>query len=313
MQRRCAAVKSFLGKFGTEPVMMAIQAARAFTGRPSIARFEGAYHGSYDFAAVGTSVKSALAAGEQPAALPHALGTPDAVADNVVVLRYNDIAGLERAIADHRDHLAAVLIDLMPWRMGLIAGEEEFVRAVRELTRAHGILMICDEVITYRVAPGGLQSRYGVTPDLTTLGKVIGGGFPVGAVGGRAEVIAVFDPRAGQPKVPHGGTFTANPITKAAGLATMRTLTPETYRYLDDLGSALRRGLTFVIQQAGLPGYVTGTGSLFGLCLGETPARDFRGWAGGERERARRGKSMPRCSLVARSSHPTLSGASPPR
>jgi glutamate-1-semialdehyde 2,1-aminomutase len=275
---------------GTEAVMVAIQAARAFTGRPLIARFEGAYHGVYDFAAVGTAALTALAPGEQLVAKPHAAGTPEAVAEHVVVLRYNDVAGLERAIAAHGERLAAILIDLMPWRMGLIAAEAEFVRAVRELTHAHGVLMICDEVITFRVAPGGLQTRYDVEPDLTTLGKVIGGGFPVGAVGGRADVMTVFDPRAGQPKVPHGGTFTANPVTMAAGLATIRKLTPETYERLDALCAALREGLADTVRQSGLPGYVTGGGSLFGIGFGPEPGRDFRGWCGDERARAWRGE-----------------------
>nr|MBA3415017.1 aspartate aminotransferase family protein [Chloroflexia bacterium] len=225
---------------GTEAVMMALQAARAYTGRPMIAKFEGAYHGAYDFAAVSTSIPAGQAGDAEPAATPHAVGTPDAVVDGVAVARYNDIEGLERVVARHKDRLAAVLVDLMPWRMGLIAAEAAFVHALREMTRAHGILLIVDEVITLRVAPGGAQALYGVTPDLTTMGKVIGGGFPVGAVGGRAEVMAVFDPRGGQPKVPHGGTFTANPVTMAAGLATMRKLTPDAYRRLDEHGAELR-------------------------------------------------------------------------
>ncbi len=275
---------------GTEAVMMAVQAARAFTGQPMIAKFEGAYHGSYDFAAVGTSAQGTLAAVDQPRAIPHALGTPDSVAQNVVVLPYNDIDALDRAITAHGDRLAAVLIDLMPWRMGLIAAKEAFVRAVRELTRAHGVLLICDEVITFRVSPGGAQASYGVTPDLTTLGKVIGGGFPVGAVGGRADVMAVFDPRAGQPKVPHGGTFTANPITMAAGLATLRKMTSQTYYRLNEHGDTLRKGLDDAIRLAGVPAYITGAGSLFGIGFGEEPAHDFRAWSGGERERAWRGQ-----------------------
>ncbi|MBA3414570.1 MAG: aminotransferase class III-fold pyridoxal phosphate-dependent enzyme, partial [Chloroflexia bacterium] len=192
-------------------------------------------------------------------------------------------------VARHKDRLAAVLVDLMPWRMGLIAAEAACVHALREMTRAHGILLIVDEVITLRVAPGGAQALYGVTPDLTTMGKVIGGGFPVGAVGGRAEVMAVFDPRGGQQKVPHGGTFTANPVTMAAGLATMRKLTPDAYRRLDEHGAELRDGLAAALDEAGIAGQVTGKGSLFGICFGEEPARDFRGWSGTETERAWRG------------------------
>lgn len=270
---------------GTEAVMVAIQAARAYTGRPLIAKFEGSYHGFYDFAAVGTAIGKNGTRDARPAPIPQAYGTPDGVTENVIVLRYNDLVGLERAIAEHKNRLAAVLIDLMPWRMGLIAADETFVRALREMTAAHGILLIGDEIITLRVAPGGMQTRYGVKPDLTTMGKVIGGGFPVGAVGGRAEVMAVFDPSGGSPRVPHGGTFNANPITMVAGLATMRKLTPAAHDRLESLGDDLREGLAEAMTQAGIVGHVTGAGSLFGIGFGEEPPRDFRGWLGTNRER----------------------------
>ena len=275
---------------GTEAVMVAIQAARAYTGRPLIAKFEGSYHGFYDFAAVGTAIGKNGTPDAPPTPIPQAHGTPDGVTENVIVLRYNDLAGLERSIDRHKDDLAAVLFDLMPWRMGLIAAEEPFVRALREMTAAHGILLIVDEIITLRVSPGGMQAHYGVSPDLTTLGKVVGGGFPVGAVGGRAEVMAVFDPSAGSPKVPHGGTFNANPITMVAGLATMRKLTPEAYDRLNDLGDVLRAGLAEALAQAGISGHVTGTGSLFGIGFGEAPPSEFRSWLGTDRERAWRAR-----------------------
>lgn len=270
---------------GTEAVMMAIQAARAFTGRPMIARFEGAYHGSYDFAAVGTSPSPAPDASGLGGHAAYAVGAPAAVAEQVVVARYNDVSGVTRALTSHKDRLAAVLVDLMPWRMGLVAAEPDFVHTLRELTTAHGILLIVDEVITLRLAPGGAQSLYGIAPDLTTMGKIIGGGLPVGAVGGRADVMAVFDPRSGQPKVPHGGTFTANPITMAAGLATLRNLQPADLDRLSEAGAYVRTGLKDALAQTGVPGYVTGAGSLFGLCLGERPASSFRDWLGGGRER----------------------------
>jgi glutamate-1-semialdehyde 2,1-aminomutase len=140
------------------------------------------------------------------------------------------------------------------------------------------------------VSSGGAQASYGVTPDLTTMGKVIGGGFPVGAVGGRADVMAVFDPRSGQPKVPHGGTFNANPITMVAGLVTMNKLTPEAFARLEANGIYLRQGLGDALKQAGVPGWITGAGSLFGIAFGEEPASDFRTWLGSERERAWRGQ-----------------------
>ena len=275
---------------GTEAVLVAIQAARAYTGRPLIAKFEGSYHGFYDFAAVGTAIGKNGTRDARPAPIPQAHGTPDGVTENVIVLRFNDLAGLEQVIAEHKDDLAAVLIDLMPWRMGLIAADETFVRALREMTAAHGILLIGDEIITLRVAPGGMQARYGVSPDLTTMGKVIGGGFPVGAVGGRAEVMAVFDPSSGSPKVPHGGTFNANPITMVAGLATMRKLTPAAHDRLESLGDVLREGLAETMTQAGIAGHITGAGSLFGIGLGKEPPSDYREWLGTERDRVWRAR-----------------------
>ena len=270
---------------GTEAVMVALQAARAFTGRPKIAKFEGCYHGFYDFAAVSTAIRQGSSPSSPPESLPHALGSPDLVAENVVVLRYNDLDSLEQGIAANKDQLAAVLIDLMPWRMGLVAADDAFVRRLREITSTYGILLIVDEIITFRVSTGGAQAAVGVTPDLTTIGKVIGGGFPVGAVGGRADVMAVFDPRSGHPRVPHGGTFTANPITMVAGMTTMRKMTPDAYARLNEHGSYLRKGLGETMDRAGISGQVTGNGSLFGICFGEEPASDFRSWQGSEKER----------------------------
>ncbi|MEZ4571712.1 MAG: aminotransferase class III-fold pyridoxal phosphate-dependent enzyme [Thermomicrobiales bacterium] len=185
---------------GTEAVMMAIQAARAFTDRPMIAKFEGSYHGTYDFAGVSTIMPRDAWTDDEPPAIPYAAGTPQGVLENVRVLRFNDLEMAERVIDRDGDRLAAVLVDPMPWRMGLIPGSEEFLKGLRELTEAHGIVLIFDEVISLRASWSGTQGLIGVTPDLTTMAKIIGGGFPVGAVGGRADIMAVFDPRQGKAK-----------------------------------------------------------------------------------------------------------------
>src|SRR5690606_7953045 len=149
------------------------------------------------------------------------LGTPRAVLDSVVVLPFNDIEGTERLIERHRDELAAVLIDPNPRNLGLYPAEPAFIQRLREITHAYGIVLIFDEVISLRADHGGMQAVLGVTPDLTAMGKIIGGGFPVGALGGAAEVMAVFDPTSGPPRAPHGGTFNANPVTMVAGLTAM--------------------------------------------------------------------------------------------
>lgn len=271
---------------GTEAVMSALQAARAYTGRPVIAKFEGAYHGNYDFAGVSTTIPEADRDRELPVPVAYGEGTPRAILDNVLVLRYNDLDMIEEQIASHADSLACVLVDPMPWRMGLISGATGFLERLRSLTSEYGIVLIFDEVITLRVGPGGVQSEIGVTPDLTTMGKIIGGGFPVGAVGGSAEVMQVFDPRGGKPRVPHGGTFSANPITMRAGLVTMQKLTPEVYANINHLGGYIRANLVEAFQEAGVAGQVTGQGSLFGVHFHNRPLHDYWSWYGEAEERS---------------------------
>ena len=263
---------------GSEAVMIALKGARAFTGRPKIAKFEGAYHGSYDYAEVSLASSpetwGSLAA---PASTAYSRGTPAAVLEDVVVLPFNHPEQAVARIEREAGHLAAVLVDPVPNRVGLMPARVDFLQAVREVTRAHGIVLIFDEVISFRVGYHGAQGALGVTPDMTTLGKIIGGGFPVGAVAGRADVMAVFDPtRGGPPAAPHGGTFNANPVTMAAGLASMGLLTPEAYARLDDLGAKLRASLDDCFKQAGVPGRVTGLGSLFRLHPMDRELADYR-------------------------------------
>lgn len=279
---------------GTEGVMMALKAARAYTGRPKIARFEGAYHGSYDFAEVGyvspPDQWGAPSGSGDPTALPTTAGTPQGVLDNVVVLPYNDIDAVERIIERERGNLAAVLIDLMPSRFGLVQAQVPFLQRLREITRAHGIVLIFDEVISLRVGYHGMQGLLGVTPDLMSMGKIIGGGFPVGALGGAAEIMAVFDPSQGLVKAPHGGTFNANPVTMVAGRVAMEKLTRDEFARLDRLGESLREALAEVLDGERVPGQITGAGSLFNIHLHDRPLRDYRSAVETPAERARRGK-----------------------
>ncbi len=259
---------------GSESVMMAIKGARAYTGRPKILKFEGCYHGSYDFAEISMLTPASRWEEADTPSTASASGTPQGVMDNVLVAKYNDVAEVERVIAaNHRD-LAAVLVDPMPSRVGTLPATPEFLAALRGLTETYGIVLIFDEVITLRVGYGGMQSIVGVTPDMTTMAKIIGGGFPVGAVGGKAEIMAVFDPRAS--KVPHGGTFNANPITMVAGVAAMEKMTPEAFARLDTLGDRLREGLSEAMDGARVPGQVTGAGSLFNLHFHDRPLSDYR-------------------------------------
>ena len=269
---------------GTEAVMMAIKAARAYTGRPRIVKIEGAYHGSYDFAEVSLD-SSPTNWGDLPVSTAYAKGTPQGVLDDVLVVPLNDVELLQVVFAEHGETIAGVLIDPMPNRAGLIPARKDYLEAMAEIARAAGALVIFDEVISFRLGHSGAQGLWGVTPDLTALGKIIGGGFPVGAVGGRAEVMAVFDPTHGKPALPHGGTFTANPITMRAGLAAMRALTPECFAHLDRIGNRMRDGINASLRDHRLEGQCVGLGSLFKVHFTARPITDYRSIYPGPDER----------------------------
>jgi glutamate-1-semialdehyde 2,1-aminomutase len=262
---------------GSEAVMMAIKAARGFTGRPKIAKFEGAYHGSYDYAEVSlSSTRETWGSLAAPSSVAYSRGTPPAVLEDVVVLPFNRPELAARRIAEHAGTLAAVIVDPVPNRVGLMPADREFLESLRAVTAAHGILLIFDEVISFRIGYHGAQGHFGIRPDLTTLGKIIGGGFPVGAVGGRASVMAVFDPSGGAPAVPHGGTFNANPVTMAAGLAAMRLMDQAAFDRFEEFGAKLRDGVGACFKDAGITGSVTGVGSLFKIHPSDRVLTDYR-------------------------------------
>ncbi len=262
---------------GTEATMNAVRAARAFTGRPKIAKFEGAYHGTHDWVMVSVTPDLARAGSrKRPRLVAGSAGIPPAVLKHVVVLPWNDLEACEKILTREGKNLAALLVDPLLGIGGIIPPADGFLQDLRALTEREGILLIFDEVISFRVAPGGAQERFGVRPDLTTLGKIIGGGLPIGAFGGRADIMAVFDPRGGHARLSHGGTFNANPITMAAGAATLAELTPEAYRRLDALGDRLRAAVTDLLKRLGRPGQVTGVGSLFCLHWTEAKLTDYR-------------------------------------
>ncbi len=262
---------------GTEATMNAVRVARAFTGRPKIAKFEGAYHGTHDWVLVSVAPDPAQAGSrKRPKPVPASSGVPPAVLKHVVVLPWNDAEACARILEKQGGDIAALLVDPLLGIGGILPPREGFLERLREVTARLGILLIFDEVISFRVAPGGAQERFGIRPDLTTLGKIIGGGLAVGAFGGRAEVMNYYDPRGGKGRISHGGTFNANPLTMAGGVATMQQLTHEAYARLDALGDRVRAGVTRLLKRMKRPGQVTGVGSLF--CLHWTKARlsDYR-------------------------------------
>jgi glutamate-1-semialdehyde 2,1-aminomutase len=262
---------------GSEGVMTAIKAARAFTGRQKIAKCEGSYHGSYDFAEVSLEPTPENWGDEDaPASVPYVRGTPEGVLSGVVVLPYNNATAAERLITRHKDELACVVVDLMPGRLGFVQIAPEFLATVRRLTKAYGIVLIFDEVITLRLGYGGNQKEVGVMPDLTAMGKIIGGGFPVGAVGGRAEIMSVFDPSRGKPLLTHAGTFNANPITMAAGRRMLELLTPEEFDRINRLGATARSELVRMFKEEDVPAQITGKGSLFNIAFYHQPVTSYR-------------------------------------
>ena len=259
---------------GSEGVMMAIKAARAYTGRSKIVIFEGSYHGSYDAAEAGMPPNgSALEA--NPQAWAYSFGTPQGVLENVIVLPYNNLAALSTALEQFGRQIAAVMIDPMPLRLGMIKADPGYIMKMREMTTALGIVLIFDEVVNLRVAYGGTQSLYDVKPDLTAMGKIIGGGFATGAVGGSAEVMSVFDPTKGS-KAPHGGTFNANPITMTAGAVAMQKFDSVAVDRLNARSEMLRDGVATAMADAGIDGQVTGAGSLFTIHFHNRPLTEYR-------------------------------------
>ncbi len=262
---------------GTEAVMSCLKAARAFTGRPKIAKVEGAYHGLYDYAEV-SQTSSADNWGDisQPRSVPVAHGTPVSALNDVVVIPFNDADTAIKILSEHKNELACVLLDLLPHRIGLIPASEAFVNAIRQWTRDNQVLMVCDEVITFRSQMAGAQQNYNCIADLTAMGKVIGGGFPVGAITGREDIMDVMNPLADKVLFPHSGTFSANPITMTAGLTTMKLFDEAAVKRLNTLGDLARKNINEVINIAAVPACVTGCGSLFRVHLQANPPANYR-------------------------------------
>ena len=262
---------------GTEALMVALKASRAVTGRPKVAKVEGAYHGGYDYAEVSQApCPRSWGDAERPASVPLVHGTPESALRDVVIIPFNDPEKALAILDAHADELACVVLDLMPHRVGLNPARPEFVRAIREWTEGHGALLVLDEVITFRSEHAGLQSRYDVRADLTALGKMIGGGFPVGAVAGRADVMDVLNPHSDRFLFPHSGTFSANPISMSAGLAAMEAFDEPAVKRLNALTRRAIAGVRDAISETGARACVTGGGSMFRVHMKAEPPHNFR-------------------------------------
>lgn len=253
---------------GTEATMSAIRLARGHTGRNLIVKFEGCYHGHADALLVKAG-SGALTFGQ-----PSSAGVPADTTRHTLVLDYNDVAGLEATFAAQGDEIAAVILEPVVGNMNLVRPGPEFVQTLRHLTARHGAVLIFDEVMTgFRVGPQGAQGLFGITPDLTTLGKVVGGGMPLGAFGGRREIMEKLAPLG---PVYQAGTLSGNPVAVSAGLTTLRLVGQP--GFFDRLGEVTRRlvdGFTAEARAAGLAFSADHVGGMFGIFFRETPPRTF--------------------------------------
>ncbi len=264
---------------GTEATMNAIRAARALTGRMKILKAEGGYHGSHDLVEVSVApAVDAAGPASAPNPVPDSLGIPDVVVQDVVVIAFNDAAAAEAAFARCGSKIAAAIVEPMMGATGTIPATRAFLARLRELCDAYGALLIFDEVITFRLDEGGMQALYGVEPDLTAFGKIIGGGLPVGAFGGRTDVMALFAPP--EPRMVQSGTYNANPLTMAAGVTAMRLLTAEAIARINRLGDRLAAGLRSAFDEMRIAGQVTGQGSLCTAHFTDQPVQEYRSMAG---------------------------------
>ncbi len=265
---------------GTEATLNAIRAARAFTGKQKLVKCEGAYHGNHDAIQISVAPPLDLAGeADSPEAVKAFPGISETSVDDIFITPFNDIVAAERIIREHADDLAAVIVEPVNGQCGMVASKPEFLEGLRRITDELGIVLIFDEVIAFRIAYGGAQDYYGVTPDLTCFGKVVGGGMPVGAFGGRDDIMSMWDPSEDSAVIQHAGTFNGNPMTAAAGIATLENLTPEKYEYLDQLGESLRSKLRALFAELEVPMGVTGMASLFALQFTSTEVVDYRTFA----------------------------------
>lgn len=252
---------------GTEATANAIRLARGFTGREKFIKFAGCYHGSADAFLISAG-SSALTMG-----VPDSKGVTAGTARDTIIVPYNDAAAVRAAFEQNPGQIAAVIVEPYVGNMGFVLPQPGFLNALRSLTRDHGALLIFDEVMTgFRVALGGVQAREGVLPDLTTLGKVIGGGLPVGAFGGRADILDRLTPDG---DIFQAGTLSGNPLAMAAGIATLRLLSDATYAHLERLGRRLTTGMADVFRRRGVPHTVAAAGSMMGFFFTAGPVTDL--------------------------------------
>ena len=258
---------------GTESSLHATRMARAFTGRPKVAKFEGAYHGSHDALEISVGPDNEHAGpADSPAAVASWPGMARGSEDDIVILPYGQRESVELILREHEDEVAAVFFDA---KAGIYDLDPDFARFLRDLTRELGMVMVMDEVVSFRAGYSGYQGLVGVEPDITIFAKIMSGGLPGGVLAGKAELMDLLDNSTGA-TLNQSGTFSGNHLTLAAGLATLRALTPEVYAHFDVLRERLVSGLEKVFSDAGIQAHVRGVGSIISFDFGERPVQDYR-------------------------------------
>ena len=253
---------------GTEATMSAIRLARGYTGREKIIKFDGCYHGHAD------SLLVTAGSGVATLGIPGSPGVPKNLASQTISLPFNHLESLDQAFQRFGPEIAAVIVEPIPGNMGVIVPQQQFLDGLSRTTREHGSLLIFDEVISgFRVAPGGAQELFGITPDLTCLGKIIGGGLPVGAYGGKKDIMSKMAP---QGDIYQAGTLSGNPLAMAAGLATLRVLRKgDVYKELEERSNSLFSGLGGAARAAGIPSVINRVGSMGTIFFTAEPVTDF--------------------------------------
>lgn len=252
---------------GTEATLAALRLARGYTGRNKIIKFEGCYHGHSD------SLLIKAGSGVATLGLPDSPGVPEGTAKNTITVPYNDLEAIKIAFENYGDDIAGIIVEPVAGNMGVVPPKDGFLQGLREITNDYGALLIFDEVMTgFRVGYNCAQGYFGVTPDLTCLGKVIGGGLPVGAFGGKKEIMDKVAPVG---NIYQAGTLSGNPLAMTSGYETLSQLTPESYEYFQELGDILEEGLKKVFSKHNVPITINRAGSMIGYFLNEGPVTNF--------------------------------------
>ena len=268
---------------GTEANMHALRIARAYTGKAKIIKTEGGYHGTTDVfeASVDPNIKKAGTLDEIKV-IPESRGVSANALKDVLVVPFNDIERTRKVIEENHKDVACIIIEPIMGSAGQITPDIEYLKFLREITTEYNIVLIFDEVVTGRLSLGGAQKHYGVTPDITSLGKIIGGGTPVGAFGGKKEIMEMYDPR--QKKMYHSGTFNGNAVTMAAGLAAMSAYDQEAVDYVNRLGKIFKDGVLDIYSRLGLNMQVSGEGSIYNILFTDKEVKNYRDVAAAHEE-----------------------------